>query len=327
MPPNSANQPATKRVLVLGATGTIGRAVVASAMRHGYDTACVIRPGAKADAVWPDVRPADVTALQSLAQDGFRSEHFDVVISCLASRNGQAADAWAIDYQAQMNVLSAALAHGVEHFILLSAICVQRPMLPFQHAKLAFEKALVKSGLTYSIVRPTAFFKSLSGQVDRVQQGKPFLLFGDGQLTACKPISDDDLADFLCGCIGDSTHHNRILPIGGPGEGMTPLQQGQMLFDLLGKPAHFRHVPVGFLRTIHGALRLAGFLIPAAARKAELARIGLYYATESMLVWDEAKGQYDEAATPSTGTQILRDHYKALLIGERQMERGEHSVF
>ena len=62
--------------------------------------------------------------------------------------------------------------------VLLSAICVQKPLLAFQHAKLAFEKHLIKSGLTYSIVRPTAFFKSLSGQVERVRRGKPFLIFG-----------------------------------------------------------------------------------------------------------------------------------------------------
>ena len=43
-------------------------------------------------------------------------------------------------------------------------------------------------------MRPTAFFKSLSGQVERVRGGRPFLLFGDGTLTACKPISDADLA-------------------------------------------------------------------------------------------------------------------------------------
>lgn len=75
-------------------------------------------------------------------------------------------------------------------FVRLSAICVQKPRLAFQHAKLAFEVELQASGLDWTIVRPTAYFKSLSGQVERVRQGKPFLMFGDGTLTACKPISD-----------------------------------------------------------------------------------------------------------------------------------------
>ena len=58
--------------------------------------------------------------------------------------------------------------------MLLSAICVQKPLLAFQQAKLAFEKELVASVLVYSIVRPRAFFKSLSGQAQRVKRGKPF---------------------------------------------------------------------------------------------------------------------------------------------------------
>lgn len=50
--------------------------------------------------------------------------------------------------------------------MLLSAICVQKPLLEFQRAKLKFEKELVEAGdINYSIVRPTAFFKSLAGQV------------------------------------------------------------------------------------------------------------------------------------------------------------------
>ena len=43
---------------------------------------------------------------------------------------------------------------------------LQRPLLEFQRAKLAFEEKLQAAGdITYSIVRPTAFFKSLAGQV------------------------------------------------------------------------------------------------------------------------------------------------------------------
>ena len=62
-------------------------------------------------------------------------------------------------------MLDAAQQNGSKHFVLLSAICVQKPLLEFQHAKLKLEAELQTSNLTYSIVRPTAFFKSLAGQV------------------------------------------------------------------------------------------------------------------------------------------------------------------
>ena len=212
-------------------------------------------------------------------------------------------------------------------FVLLSAICVQKPLLAFQQAKLAFETALVDSGLDYSIVRPTAFFKSLSGQVERVKRGKPFLVFGDGTLTSCKPIDDDDLADYLADCLDDASRHNRVLPIGGPGAAITPRQQGERLFALLGRPPRFRQVPVAMLDAVIGVLGAAGRVVPALAGKADLARIGRYYATESMLVLDPETGRYDAAATPSTGTQTLFDYYERLLSGATAPERGDHAVF
>jgi len=180
-----------QRVLVLGATGTMGRATV---------------------------RVGQVTDPVSLAHDGFCGERFDALISCLASGTGAPGDAWAIDHQAHVHALQAAQGAGVSKMVLLSAICVQKPLLAFQQAKLAFEKKLIESGLTYSIVRPTAFFKSFSGQVERVRRGKPFLVFGDGTLTACKPISDNDLADYIAGCLDDPARHNRFCPLAGPAQ-------------------------------------------------------------------------------------------------------------
>jgi len=200
------------------------------------------------------VRVGDVGEAASLLRDGFCGEHFDVLVPCPASRTGTPRDAWAIDHQAHVLALAAAKNAGVTEVVLLSAICVQKSLLAFQQAKLAFEKTLIESGLTYSIVRATAFFKSLSGQIERVKAGKPFLVFGDGTLTACKPISDDDLGDYLAGYIDDSLRHNRMLPIGGPGEAITPREQGERLFALLGKPLFFKQVPVALLDTIIAVL-------------------------------------------------------------------------
>ncbi len=315
---------------MLGATGTIGRAAVRALLRRGHEVVCFVRPRAGAGDTSMNgatVRLGDVCDPSSLARDGFRGERFDVLVSCLASRTGAPRDAWAIDHGAHVHALDAAKNAGVSHVVLLSAICVQKPLLAFQHAKLAFEKVLVESGLAYSIVRPTAFFKSLSGQVDRVKRGKPFLVFGDGTLTACKPISDDDLGDYLAACLDEPSRRNRVLPIGGPGPAITPRQQGEHLFALLGRAPRFKQVPVALLDAIIGVLGTAGHVVPALAAKAELARIGRYYATESMLVWDPATGRYDAAATPSTGTQTLFDFYAGLVRGDVAVERGDHAVF
>ena len=335
---HSMSSPKPHRVMILGGTGTIGQAVVRELIRRQYEVVCLVRnkDNNHSDGELADrspslngaiIRYGDITDSGSLARDGFRGEPFNALVSCLASRTGNPKDAWKIDYQAHVDALAASRVAGLSHIVLLSAICVQKPLLEFQKAKLAFEKILIESGITYSIVRPTAFFKSLSGQIDRVRRGKPFLLFGNGTITSCKPISDDDLGRYIADCLVDMSLHNRVLPIGGPGSAITPKQQGEYLFALLGKKPKFTHIPVAFLDMIIWTLRILGNFIPRLSETAELARIGRYYATESMLVLNPKTGQYDADATPSTGIETLKDFYSRLICEKTNVDRGDHAVF
>ncbi len=240
-------------------------------------------------------------------------QSFDTVISCIAARSGSPKDAERVDYQANSNLLSAAQNTDTEHFILLSAICVQRPLLAFQRAKLRFESELKSAPLDHTIVRPTAFFKSLSGQVERVAKGKPFLLFGDGELTRCKPISDADLGRYIADCVTMPERRGEMLPIGGPGPAITLKQQGELLFEAAGMEPRFRSVPVGMFGVAAALLSLGARFSDWFAAKAEYARIGRYYATESMLVLDPQTDEYSAEATPEFGEDTLIDHYRRLL--------------
>jgi divinyl chlorophyllide a 8-vinyl-reductase len=311
----------------LGATGTIGRATARALLDAGHRVTALVRAGADLKGLdGCTIIPGDVTAPGAVAAVLARHPA-DAVVSCLASRTGTPAQAWAIDHAANSAALQAAIAAGTRQFILLSAICVQKPMLAFQQAKLAFETELQAAPLTWSIVRPTAFFKSLSGQVARVAAGKPFVVFGDGRLTACTPISDRDLGRFLAQCLDDPAARNRIMPIGGPGPALTPRDQAAMLFQLTGRKPRLRHVPVALMDAIIAMLTLAGHLSPRLADKASLARIGRYYATESMLLHNPATGLPDARLTPAFGTDTLQDHYAALLRGDVADDRGAHAVF
>ncbi len=313
----------SRRIGVAGATGTIGQAVVAELARRGFVAVRLVRGSVSEGAEVRGVDFGDAAALERvIAEAGLAA-----VISCMASRTGVPADAEAVDYRANFDLLTAAQGAGVEQFVLLSAICVQKPRLAFQHAKLKFEAALAASGVRFSIVRPTAFFKSLSGQIERVRAGKPFLLFGDGRLTACKPISDRDLAAYLVDCIDDPARWNQIMPIGGSGDAISPRDQSEALFAMTGQVPRYRSVPPGMLRMIAAVLGTFGRLVPPLRRKAELARIGHYYATESMLVLDHETGRYDAAATPSTGSDTLFQHYRAVLAGTAAIDRGDHNIF
>lgn len=320
----------TRRIFFLGATGTIGRATVRTLVTQGHHVVCFVRDTAAIHhpaLAGAEIRIGDVIDPIALREHGFRGEAFDTVVSTVASRTGVADDAWLIDYGVNASALRIAQDLSVRQFVLLSALCVQKPRLAFQHAKLAFEDELIASGVNYSIVRPTAFFKSLSGQMQRVKAGKPYLIFGDGRLTACKPISDDDLALYLAACLYDPEMWNRILPIGGPGEAITPRQMGEMMFAVLGREPKFKTVPLALLQFIRRVLSGLGIFNRKIAEKAELAAIGLYYGTESMLILDPETGRYDAAATPSTGEDTLQLYFERLIRDEIADDRGDHAVF
>ncbi|KAL0376526.1 UNVERIFIED_CONTAM: Divinyl chlorophyllide a 8-vinyl-reductase, chloroplastic [Sesamum calycinum] len=277
---------------------------------------------------------SDVTNLESLEKSIENlGMSVDVVVSCLASRSGGVKDSWLIDYEATKNSLLAGRKFGAEHFVLLSAICVQKPLLEFQRAKLKFEAELIEEtkkdkGFTYSIVRPTAFFKSLAGQVELVKDGKPYVMFGDGKLCACKPISEPDLASFIADCVLSQELINKILPVGGPGDALTPLEQGEMLFRLAGKEPKFLKVPIQIMDFAIGVLDFLVKIFPSLEDAAEFGKIGRYYAAESMLIWDPETGEYDAEKTPSYGNDTLEEFFKRVLEeGMSGQELGEQTIF
>lgn len=334
----------------------------------------------------------------------------------------------AVGVQASRNCMDAAVASGTSHYVLLSAICVQKPLLEFQRAKLKFEAELqATDALTHSIVRPTAFFKSLAGQVESVKKGGPYVMFGDGHLASCKPISEEDLACFMGDCVmqedkvnqarlhptpeimltptllasvhadqcvhrgrcaymlprnvrqkspsvsynfpvhashglcclhtlwnrplrssnqtrrpgacdsgpdraaggrADASVEMQVLPIGGPGEALDPVQQADVLFRLIGSEPKTLKVPVGIMDFVIGTLDGLGKVFPNLKEAAEFGRIGKYYATESMLVYNEGTGQYDAEATPSYGKETLEMFFdRVLKEGLDGQELGDQAVW
>jgi divinyl chlorophyllide a 8-vinyl-reductase len=100
-----------------------------------------------------------------------------------------------------------------------------------------------------------------------------------------------------------------------------------MLERLTGQPIRIKRVPVALMHGIVGLLTVLGAFSPRLKAKAQLARIGRYYATQSMLVWNPGSEAYDADATPEFGADRLEDHYAAMLRGEVADDRGAHAIF
>ena len=307
------------KIFVAGSTGYIGKNVVKYALDNGFDVVTAKRHS--------DNKPGQLNKKLKVIKISNNDnnwiadlEKVDVIISCLASRTGEPKDAHLVDYKLNCLLLEKAKALKCSQFILLSAICVQKPRLAFQFEKLAFEEELKKSGLNFSIVRPTAYFKSLSGQIENIKKGKPYVYFGDGQITQCNPISEKDLSLYILSCIKDKTKWRKILPIGGPKQSITPKDIGKILFEIFEVSPKYKSFPTKLLDVIRLLLLIISPFSNWAKNKSELIKIAKYYATESMLIWDEKKECYDANMTPSTGKDTLRDYFYSIKNLDLQLE-------
>ncbi len=307
------------KIFVAGSTGYIGKNVVKYALDNGFDVVTAKRHS--------DNKPGQLNKKLKVIKISNNDnnwiadlEKVDVIISCLASRTGEPKDAHLVDYKLNCLLLEKAKALKCSQFILLSAICVQKPRLAFQFEKLAFEEELKKSGLNFSIIRPTAYFKSLSGQIENIKKGKPYVYFGDGQITQCNPISEKDLSLYILSCIKDKTKWRKILPIGGPKQSITPKDIGKILFEIFEVSPKYKSFPTKLLDAIRLLLLIISPFSNWAKNKSELIKIAKYYATESMLIWDEKKECYDANMTPSTGKDTLRDYFYSIKNLDLQLE-------
>tara|TARA_B100000927_G_scaffold217082_1_gene177258 strand:- start:1124 stop:2089 length:966 start_codon:yes stop_codon:yes gene_type:complete len=301
---------ANTKVLLLGYTGYIGTTLANVLLEKNIQIVCPVR-NERALKKKENIVFVNMSQIESFIETSKVKP--TTVISCIASRKGGITDSWDVEYTLNKFFLNLCKRVGINRFILLSAICVQKPTLEFQKAKLAFETLLKNSTLEYEIIRPTAFFKSLSGQIDRVKKGKSFIVFGNGELTTCKPISARDLSEFIIGFVLRKRAENKIHLVGGPGPPISPKNQAEILFKLSKNEKKITRISPSLFLVIIYVLMPLSKISKKIQDFREFLKIAYYYATESMLFWDEKNHAYSSDKTPEFGKDTLEDYYKKIL--------------
>lgn len=148
-------------ILVVGATGSIGRLVVAEATRQGHTVRALVRNLARADNL-PEPAQRVVGDLTQPSTLLSAINGVDAVVFTHGSHGSGKADAERVDYGGVCNVL-AALGHRKVRVALMTAIGVTNRTGAFNRAteihdwKRRGERLVRASGLAYTIVRPGWF--------------------------------------------------------------------------------------------------------------------------------------------------------------------------
>ncbi|MFJ7206063.1 NAD(P)H-binding protein [Streptomyces sp. NPDC098789] len=210
-------------ILVTGATGNIGRALIEELHARGAGPVRGLTRDA-ARAVLPEgveVAEGDFARLASLepALEGVRSMF-------LVSRLGPDAE-----------VLDAARRAGVEHVVLVSSITVQsHPHLGPAGENLAVEQLLKASGMAWTILRPTQFASNALMWSATVRgRGRVSAPYAG---TALPTIHPADIAAVARVALTEPGHHGRTYALTGP-EPVTARQQVEAIAAALGREVPF----------------------------------------------------------------------------------------
>lgn len=285
-----------ERVLVIGATGYIGRFIIAELKSKGCIIRAVVRDRQRALGRGSHGAPALEGLVDEwiISPDGPQEpapeclDSVDRVVSALGVTR-QKADPWDVDFRMNLAYLSLAERQQVKSFLYVGVVRSFSGTSAVARAKHAFIEVLRRSSVAAQIVNPSGYFSDLTEVLDMARYGLAIGI-GDGS-TLISPIHGADLADF---CVRKISDHPGEWDVGGP-ETMTYNRVIQMAFSVLNKKERYLHVPVSLSRP---SIWVADRISP---RAGSLTRFFI----EGM--------QTDASATPY-GTRTLGDYYRELVV-------------
>jgi NADH dehydrogenase len=152
-----------------------------------------------------------------------------------------------VDQAGQINLVDAAKAAGVSHFIYISYSKNLSSDSPLTTAKRTVEQHLMQSGMTYTILRPSCFMEVwLSPIVGFDYPNAKATIYGAGQ-NKLSWISRGDVAAFTIVALDHPAMHNAIVELGGP-EALSPLEVVRIFEQAIGKQFDVQHVSEEMLR-------------------------------------------------------------------------------
>ncbi len=228
------------KVAIAGAFGHLGYDVLKQAINKGYEVVAL-------DIKEKDVEekgkyvfyPIDATKKETMngVLDGV-----DVIISTvgLVSKSAKVTN-YDVDLNGNLNLLEEAKKAGVKKFIYVSVIHAETaPDVPMLDSKYKFEEELKKSGLSYSIVRPTGYFYDIAHVfMPMIERGKVTLLGKKNY--PVNVIDTSDLADFIINHV--ETSENSFDEIGGK-ETYNYEEIAKMFFAASNKKVKISRAPV-----------------------------------------------------------------------------------
>ncbi|CAM6050049.1 unnamed protein product [Sphagnum compactum] len=241
-------------ILVVGATGTLGRQVVRRALDEGYDVRCLVRS-----------RPAPADFLRDWGATVFNGDlnkpetlpgalvGIHTVIDCATGRPEEPIRR--VDWDGKVALISCAKAMGIQRFVFFSIHnCEKHPEVPLMEIKRCTEKYLVDSGMNFTIIRLCGFMQGLIGQY-AVPVLEDKSVWGTDAPTRIAYMDTQDVARLTLTALRSDKSERKVMTFAGP-RAWTTQEVISLCERLAGQNAKVTTVPVGVLKFTRMLTRL-----------------------------------------------------------------------
>ena len=152
-------------LLLVGATGTLGRQVARCALDQGYQVRCLVRNPKKASFLkeWgAELVKGDICKPETLPP---ALEGIEAVIDAATARATDSLSIQKVDWEGKVNLIQAAKAAEIKKYIFFSILNAQKHIdVPLMEIKHCTELFLAEAGLNYTILQLCGFMQGLISQ-------------------------------------------------------------------------------------------------------------------------------------------------------------------
>ena len=203
------------KLLVVGATGTLGRQVARQALDEDHEVRCLVRNPNKAIFLkeWgAEIVKGDLCDESTLPP---ALEGVDAVIDAATARVTDNLSAKEVDWQGKVNLIQATKAAGVDRYIFFSILDADKhPEVPLMNIKHCTELFLAESGLNYTVLQLAGFMQGLIGQY-AIPILEDQVVWVSGESTPIAYMNTQDIARFAVRALSVPATEKKTFPVVG----------------------------------------------------------------------------------------------------------------